>query len=66
MEALLIKLTNDIKNIAIDIARALLETSKKKSEQTCLCFGIVIGSRGGGSRGGGYNTKQLCGLEIVK
>ncbi len=40
MGARLIKLTNDIKNIAIDIARTLLGT-KKKSDQTCAHFGIV-------------------------
>ncbi len=61
----LIKLTNDIKNFAIGIARALLEKSKKKVSKRVCALGLLA-SRGGGSRGGGYNTKQLYGLEIVK
>lgn len=37
---------------------------KKVSKRVCALG--LLASRGGGSRGGGYNTKQLYGLEIVK
>ncbi len=58
MGARVIKLTNDIKNIAIDIARTLLGTKKNKVIKRVRTLGLLA-SRSGGSRGGGYNTKQL-------
>lgn len=58
----LIKVTNDIKKqLTSDTARALLW---KKLANVCALG--MLASRCGGSRGGGNNTKQLYGLEIVK